>query len=196
MFRSPQSFFSESALSCWLDEKNDRLVLGGSKAYFGEEENGSKHQAELAKLPEWDITSKVILQAEYRAEQENTIKGKIEEAFGYFRRPCCICGGWTKKISIVGSVEHELISGYVCDECLKLSADQIKTTLLNSADSLEQEAKALRIIAEFKWSLPTYEEWQAETDKHNEEVRRYYEEEEGYVFQEGEVVGCDAEIPF
>ena len=98
---------------------------------------------------------------------------------------------------IVGRVDHALISGYVCTDCLKDGADQVKTKLIDHAEGLEAWAAELRIAANKKWSLPTYEEWQTAHDKFEEEVQRFHEGE-GVVFRENKVVADLSvdDIPF
>jgi hypothetical protein len=92
------------------------------------------------------------------------IKMKFVEAWGYTRRPCTVCGGWTEKVSILceGIIEDGKIRA--CEDCLK--AGDIDDRLQRNADKLDEWAAGVRGLVG-RLVVPTYAAWQAAEKAHD-----------------------------
>lgn len=172
---------------CWVEEENDRLILGGYQTYGAAmhaddshpelqkeaEEDNRKHHERLATLPEWDKTTNVVHVMDVLNEVKKIVTTLKEAEFDNHKR-CLICGGLTGNNSILAIVEEtEATKGlppWVCADCLKAGSEKAPPRLIAQADSLECWARQLRDVAEYDWELPRYEEWETANDKHESEL--------------------------
>ncbi len=84
----------------------------------------------------------------------------------FTRWPCTACGGVTEKDIILCEGESEDMTVRVCPRCLK--SEDIDATLEERACALEEYVSEIRAL-KGNLSLPTYEQWQAETKRVEDE---------------------------
>ena len=84
------------------------------------------------------------------------------------RWPCAVCGGRTEKVFVLteyASPPHGEAAFRICEQCLKGDIDE---RLKKQADTLEGMAQLLRSLVG-RLKVPTYEEWEAEEQRANDE---------------------------
>ena len=132
-----------------------------------------------------------------------TIEVKLVKAFGYRRRPCTVCGGWTEKIPILAEGRQDLSSGdyhagehrivRVCETCLRLGA--IDDRLELHARQMEAAAQSLREMIG-RLQVPTFEEWQARCEQHEREWMKNNEKLISERIEEIEASAASDDCPF
>lgn len=102
-------------------------------------------------------------------ESETMIEIKLIPTNYFTRWGCTVCGGRTEKDAILCEGETENVFVRVCPQCLK-SPELIDEKLEGRAVELESLADGLRSI-KGELVLPSYGEWEAATEKLNDEWR-------------------------
>ena len=115
------------------------------------------------------------------------IEIELVEAFGYRRRPCTVCGGWTEKVAILAEGDQPLSNDgefrrvRVCENCLQFG--EIDEKLELHARQMEAEAALLREMIG-RIQVPTFAEWQARCEQYEREWREDYEKATGEKIEE------------
>jgi hypothetical protein len=95
----------------------------------------------------------------------DSIEIKLVETNFYTRWPCTVCGGHTEKVPVLAEAKDTINGGdiRICERCLECG--DIDDELSRHADRLEAAAQEIRNL-KGHLKVPSFQEWQAATDRH------------------------------